>query len=430
MKLYDVIRKDEKEKGILDLKPEVVDMSDSSDRNKIIATKRSPKRIREEKRSSWKRMAIIATGIIFVIAIYIIGNLFVHATVVVNQKQLPFSLQNERLDLENSALADPGRLSFQAMIVTDSVSRQVFASAMTTSTTKASGEAVIFNQYSKGSQTVRSGTVLTGANGKRYITQASISVPGYTTIGKTKTPGSAKVTIVAADVGPAYNSPGTTFTVAGWSGGNAKVFFASSVGGISGGQNGAMHTLSDTDKQQALVTLQTALAEKLSRETRAQIPPDLITFPDLQFTSLDTNSLSISGNTIQFAATLKGTMVSYLISRDILAQTIASKVDTGHSYAQVTIPALGNIQVQPVTALPVDPKNTPATISVTVTGQGVVIPQVTPQTIQQAVAGISTSSFEGVISAIPEIQNASYSLLPFWPSHFPSNSSRIKVIIR
>jgi hypothetical protein len=428
MKLYDVIRKDEKEKGIRDLKPEVIDTPDSVERNEIV-TKRSPKKIREEERSSWKKIAIITSIVIFITIIYVIGNVFVHATVVINEKQLPFSLQNERLSLENSTLADPGRLSFQTMVVTDSVSRQVFASAMTTSTTKATGEAVIFNQYSKGSQTVRNGTVLTGANGKKYITQSSVSVPGYTTSGKTKTPGSAKVNIVAADVGPTYNSPGTTFTIAGWTGGNAKVFFGSSAGSISGGQNGAMHTLSDTDKQRALVTLQTALAEKLSRETRAQIPATLITFPDLQFTSLDTNSLSISGDTIQFAATLKGTMVSYLISRDVLAQTIASKVDSGNTYSQVIIPALGNIQVQPVTALPVDPKNTPATISVLVTGQGVVIPQVTPEAIQQAVAGISTSSFEGAIAAIPAIQNATYSLLPFWTSHFPYKSSRIKVVI-
>ncbi|MDB5188455.1 MAG: hypothetical protein JWM92_53 [Candidatus Nomurabacteria bacterium] len=428
MKLYDVIRKDEQDKRpkgqakqVVEVSPDIVKAPKIQNFNDM--PPRGPHHI------SWKKITVIGGALVFLALLYVGGTVLVHAKITVTQRQIPFSLQNAQIDLTNSANADPGRLSFQTMVVTDSVSRQVFASAMTTSTTTATGEAVIFNQYSKSSQTVRKGTTLTGTNAKRYVTQAAVIVPGYTGSGSQKVAGSAHVAIAAADVGPTYNSNGTSFIIAGWGGANAKLFFATSAGAITGGQNGAMHTLSDADKQQATATLQAALREKLSRETRAQIPDNLITFPDMQFTNLDANSLNLIGPTIQFAATLKGTMVSYLIPRDLLEQAIASKAISDHLYPDVSIPSLGNVQVTPVSVIPTDPKNTPPTITVAVSGQGVIITKVAPTTIQQDVLGMPRGSFTQVFSAIPEVDTASYRLMPFWAPYFPYKASRISVVI-
>lgn len=422
MKLYDVIRKDhadDKPSG----QPVVIESPDALVEQ--ISYRQQP-----PKRFSWKKIIVIVCALVFIALLYMIGILFVHAKVTVVQRQIPFSLQNTQIELANSTSANPGRLSFQTMVVTDSVSRQVFASAMTTSTTKASGKAVIINQYSKTAKTIRSGTVLTGKNGKKYLTLATAIVPGYTGMGTTKAAGSATVSIIAADVGPTYNSDGLTFTVAGYTTASvAKLFSATSAGAITGGQNGAMHTLSDADKQQAIATLQGALREKLARATRAQIPDNLVTFPDLQFTSLDANSINITGSTIQFSATMQGSMISYLIPRDLLEQAIASKAISDHLYPDVSIPALGNIHVEPVSAIPSSPKTTPASITVAVSGQGVIITRVSPDKVLQAVTGISRGAFSGIFATIPEVDSARYSLYPFWAPYFPYKPSRINVVI-
>jgi hypothetical protein len=289
---------------------------------------------------------------------------------------------------------------------------------------------VVFNQYSKSAVTIKSGTVFTGANGKKYTVKSTVSVPGYTLNGKVKVAGSASVSLIAADVGPTYNSPGTSFTIAGWSGANAKLVYATSAGAINGGQNGAVHTLTDADRQQAMVTLQGALQEKLARETRSQIPDTLVTFPDLQFTSVDNSSLVLSGDTIQFPATLKGTMVSYLIPRDSLEQAIARKAIADHLYPDVSIPDLGAIQVEPVTLLPADPKNIPDSITISVSGQGTIITKAPVETIKQSLLGGSHEQFKSVISGIPEIDTAQYSLVPFWAPYFPYNADRIKVQVK
>jgi hypothetical protein len=188
-----------------------------------------------------------------------------------------------------------------------------------------------------------------------------------------------------------------------------------------------MHTLSDTDKQQTITTLQAALQEKLSRETRSQIPDTLITFPDLQFTSIDTNDLVLQGDTIQFDVTMQGTMVSYLIPRDLFEQTIATKAFSDQTYPSVTIPDLGNIQVEPTAPLPTDPTNIPNDITVSVSGQATIIPQVAADTVTQAVLGISRGSFNSAVSGITGIDTATYTLYPFWAPNFPYKPSRIKV---
>jgi hypothetical protein len=211
MKLYDVIRKDHTAKGQHDFDKEVV----VTPKEKIVSH-------RTQVTPRWKKIVVIGLALLFIGVLYLIGVFFVHATVTVTERHIPFSLFDTRLEVGNEKNVDPGRLSFQTMTVTDSVTRVVFGSAVITSTTKATGQAVIFNQYSTRSQTVYSGTTLTATNGQKYVTQATVVVPGYTGSGSTKVAGSATVDIMAAAVGSAYNSSGTTFTVSRYSGASAK----------------------------------------------------------------------------------------------------------------------------------------------------------------------------------------------------------------
>lgn len=429
MKLYDVIRKEHKDKGIVD--PEPMPTMWKGSLEEIEQRKHiSELGVEGAKRANWRKLVVIVCALTFIGGLYLVGIKLVHAKVTITERRIPFSLFNTQLEVANEKNVDSGRLSFQTMVVTDTVTRQVFGSALTTSTTKATGSAVVFNQYSKSAQTIRSGTTFTGANGKKYVTQASVTVPGYTGTGTTKAAGSTTVNLIAVDVGPTYNSTGTSFTIAGWSGANAKLLYASSAGAINGGQNGAVHTLTESDRQQALITLQGALQEKLARETRSQIPDDLVTFPDIQFTSVDSSTLVLQGTTIQFPVTIKGTMVSYLIPRDRLEQAIASKAISDHLYPDVSIPDLGSIHVEPVSVLPADPKNIPSSISISVSGQGTIITKAPLTTIQQALLGASHSEFERVISSIPEIDTAQYSLTPFWAPYFPYNADRIKLQVK
>jgi len=422
MKLYDVIRKEQLEK-----KGQVIEVQ-KPEYSSEVTTNYTSFTEGPERTFSWRKMIVILGAVGFIALLYVLGMKFVYARATVTERHIPFSFDRMQLEMEEEKSAGPGRLSFQVMVVDTEVTRQVYASSLQQSNSRASGSIVIFNEYSTKALTIKKGTTVTGENGKKYTTQAAITVPGYTTVNKLKKAGtSPQVAVTAADVGESYNAEGTSFTVSGY---NSKQLYARSSGAITGGEAGIAHVLTDADRESAILTLQADLAEKLKRETRTAIPSEYVTFPNLQFITIDRDSLTIKGNDIKFPASMKGTMVSYLIHRDTLESAIASKIISDRVYPDVSIPALGDIVVEPISAIPTDPTKVPDTLTISLSGSGILITKVSLEKVRQAVLGIPRKSFAAKLQTIPEIEEARYTLYPFWAPFFPSIQDRITVIVK
>ena len=426
MKLYDVIRKEQLESRgvrVSELETEEV-VPEPTDRHVHVYH-------RPRGRFSWKKIVIIALALILLAGLYIVGARFSRARVTIVERRIPFVLDRSPLELVHDVEASNGRLSFQTMVVSTEVSREVYGSKVEPSITKASGKTVFFNEYSKNAITIKSGTTLTAPNGKRYITQSTAKVPGYTTSGTTKKVGTSEpVTVVAADTGSSYNSAdGATFVVSGYSGASVSKQFYARAAAITGGDEGAKHTLSEEDKAAAIGTLQAQLTERLKRETRTQIPADLITFPDLQAISIDHDSIDLRGEGVKFPVKMNGSMVSYLISRDALESAIALRATSDRSYADISVPNISDIVVQPISAVPTNPNLTPETITVGLTGTGTLITKAPVETIKERLVGVSRKGFAGALEGIPEIDAARFKFLPFWAPFFPKEATNIEVIL-
>jgi hypothetical protein len=369
-------------------------------------------------------MAVLGGAILFLVVLYILGMKLVRAKIVVTERRIPFVLENAEFEIAHEGDASTGRLSFQTMVVSSEVSRQVYGSKMEQSTSVAKGNVVFFNEYSTKAQTIKAKTTLTASNGKKYQTTKAVTVPGYTLKNKVKTAGTSPSTpIVAIAVGPTYNTTGTSFSVAGW----GKSLYAQSAGAVTGGEDGISHSVSDAERGDVIATLQAQLIERLKRETRTQIPETLIAYPDLQVTSIDAGSVVLRGEGVKFPATMKGTMTTYLVERDLLEMAIANHVLNDHPYSQVTIPALADLMVTPVTPLPSDAKNTPETIRIRVSGEGIIITKAPLQIIKQSVVGSRKTSFGSFVNSVPEVDTASYRFYPFWAPFFPNKESRISI---
>ncbi len=420
MKLYDVIRKEKENASELSRR----EQEGSAPKFNDFEPAQGPRFVLTR-----KRLVIILASIAFLVILYVAGLALVQAKITIVERRIPFSLSDARLELSNQEKADEGRLSFQAMVVTTSITREVYGSALTTSNTKATGSVVFFNEYSSAKQTVKKGAILTATNGKKYVTQAQVVVPGYTTVSKKKTAGtSPSVAIAALEVGESYNSEGTTFSVSGWTNAS-KTFYARSTD-IVGGESGVSHTLTAKEQQDAVATFQVQLVERLKRETRGQIPDDFVTFPELQFPIIDTESFVFKGGKVRFPATMTGTMVSYLIPRALLEQAIASKAITERSYPQVAVPSLGDLTFDLRSAVPNDPKIIPDAITIGVSGSGTVITKVPIDKIKEALIGKPRRDFSDAIVGIAEVDTARFRLLPFWSPRFPSKWSKIDVLVK
>lgn len=416
MKLYDVIQKEYPHQK------EDAPAHDEQPEHQHIK-KSSPRETR-------KRIIFFGTLLLVLVGIYSLGLRFVRARILVEERVVPFTLTNTTLELPHETEADSERLSFQTMTVSTEITREIFGSEFKEVTGKAKGSVIFFNEYSSASQTIKTGTRLVSDAGKTYITQATISVPGFKIDSKTKkkTPGtSAPVTVIAVDVGASYNTQGTALAVSSFSGTKRKQLYARSAGAFTGGEAGTMHTVSAQEREKVIETLKTQLAERLRRETRAQIPEHLITYPELQFITIDTDSLRLVGEGVKFPATLSGSMVSYLIPRDLLQQAIAGEVLSDAQYPSVIIPELQTLEVLPVSAIPTNSVTPPQSIEIGISGEGTIIAQVTPERIRSLLVGARKGSFMQSIASIPEIQSAQSSLYPFWAPYFPKEEKRIYV---
>ncbi len=190
------------------------------------------------------------------------------------------------------------------------------------------------------------------------------------------------------------------------------------------------HTVSEAERPALLESLKTQLTERLKRETRAQIPPELITYPDLQFVSIDTDSLRLEGEGVKFTAQIKGTMVSYLMSRSLFESAIAKDVLSDHSYTAVTIPSVASLNVNPKSSIPANPTTPPDLISIEVSGNGSIITKAPIQRIKESLIGTKRGSFDSIISTFPEVSSASFKIRPFWAPFFPKKDNYIKVNIK
>lgn len=409
MKLYDVIRKENLDEG-KELPP---------------IPEEAPARMRivyHSKEIRWKKIFVLGGAIFFMALLYILGMKFAHAKVIVTERRIPFVLENAEFELAHEGDASTGRLTFQTMGVSSEATRQVYGSKFEQSTSVARGKVVFFNEYSTKSQTVKAKTTITASNGKKYQTTQAVTVPGYTLKGKIKTPGTSVATpIVATAVGPTYNTTGSTFSVAGWS----KSLYAQSSGAVTGGEDGVSHSVTDAERGDVIATLQAQLTERLKRETRTQIPDNLIAYPDLQVPSIDANSTELRGESVKFPATMKGTMTTYLISRDAFETAIANHVLNDHTYPHVSIPSIGDLTVTPITALPADPKNTPDSMRVRVSGEGVIITKAPLDSIRQSLIGSRKKLFGSFINTVPEVDSAEYHFYPFWGPFFPTKEDWI-----
>ena len=188
------------------------------------------------------------------------------------------------------------------------------------------------------------------------------------------------------------------------------------------------YQLPDDQKDSIVNMLNADLFERLKRETRTQIPDNLLLSPDLQFFFFDKNSINFTGTDVAFPVVAHGTMTSYLINKEILEQAIASVVLRGDTtYPEVSILEIGNLQIKPISAPPADPNTIPNEFTISITGQGTLITKVLPSDIQSSLVGVGRSSFDSILAKYKEIDTGSFSMYPFWATSFPTKKERILV---
>ncbi len=375
-------------------------------------------------------IAVLAAG-----GFFFLGILYSRATVTITPRKVAVTLDDSLITVPHEQVAPNEPLHFQAMVLKGDVSREIIGDKLVESYVKASGRVAFFNEYSSKPLVIKKGTTIQAATGKRYVTAADITIPGFKTEAGTRIAGTSNpVQVTAAAVGSDYNVEGTTFTVVGYTGDRKTKVYARSSGSITGGESGMVHTVTEDNKEQIIDVLQQLLTEKLKRQARAQIPKGFISFPDLQFVVFDTASVNLKNPSIKFPVTLSGTLVLYLFPEEPLATAVAGEalqnnpgIEKGGTYR---IPDFAALVVEPVSLLPLETATIPQELTIKISGTGTLVGSVDEEKVKAAVVGKPFRSFDEAMKAFPSVLEAMYRKIPFWTPYFPSKTESIKIIVR
>jgi hypothetical protein len=385
-----------------------------------------------------------------VFCFFAISLLFAKAKIVITPKINDVVL-NENLVATKDSSA--GGLSFDLVVIPGEDSKNITVSGEKSVSINATGTVVIFNGYSSSPQTLSVNTKLQGSNGKVYLTQNKIIVPG---VSKDGTPGQVEVGITAAVAGVEYNSDPLDFTIIGFKG-TAKYskFTVRSKAGttITGGFVGNAPDISQADLDVAQGELKTTLQNDLLMKATAQIPDGFILFKDATF--LDTNDSDMSSvyNPDGSATlTLSGTFYGIILNEQQLTQKIATdnidKYDGSDVYISnikdLVFSMSANDSTSNTTATSTAATNTTTvdtssadsnsiataqTINFNLSGPAKIVWKVDVDKFTSDLLGRSKSDFSQILSQYPNIDSATLTITPIWKPSIPSQTKNVKVIV-
>lgn len=384
-----------------------------------------------------------------VFCFFAVSLLFAKAKIVVNPKTENVTL-NENLVADKDS--DANGMSFDLVVIPGQTSKNITVTGEKNVSIPATGTVVIFNSFSSASQVLNTNTRLEGSNGKVYMTQNQITVPG---ISKDGTPGQIEVAINAAVPGVEYNSGPLDFTIIGFKGTPkySKFIVRSKPGTtIAGGFVGEAPDVSPTDLAIAQGELKTTLQTELLTKATAQIPDGFILFKDATF--LDTNASDISSvyNLDSTATlTLSGTFYGVILNQQELTQKIAQDNVENYDGSDVYIPGIKNL-VFSTSAIPSgDASTTPTTTSTTsapstssvggssistlqslnfnLSGPATIVWKLDVDKFTSDLLGKAKSDFTQILSQYPNVDSATLTITPIWKMSIPSQNKNVTVIV-
>ena len=161
---------------------------------------------------------------------------------------------------------------------------------------KATGQAVIYNEFSGENQPLVATTRLETDDGKIFRITKNVVVPGMTNVGGETKPGAIEVDIAADQPGENYNIDPANFKIPGFKDTPAKYekFYAKSSNPTTGGSSGAAKVVTAQDIASAKEKIAVDGKKAAIAELKSSLSPDRKIFDDA--VQVDVQNISMSDN--------------------------------------------------------------------------------------------------------------------------------------
>ena len=376
---------------------------------------------------SGRSLVFMVTGaliaLVLGISIFISG-----ATITITPRSATLALDNTFTAVKDGVGAV---LPYELVAISKEEASVIPSSGSTNVATKATGRVILYNAYSATAQKLLINTRLTATNGKIYMTDTAVVIPGYKKVGTKITPGAVEIAVTAQDAGPSGNTALTDFTVTGFKGtSKAKGFYGRSKTEMTGGAEGERFTVTAdeaTTAQKALsIKLQTTINESLAHE----IPEGYVLFPNSVTITEDATSAITTSATQSIPIKAKATAYAYIFNRDKLTATIAKALLTEYtSEDSIRITNMDEITFTTLPPLPKTPTDT-TPLTFKLSGTAKVVWNIDVPALKTAVVNKKKNAVLSYLAESAGTLRADVVVRPFWQNTLPKNAEHIEVITK
>lgn len=265
--------------------PTLVQTSISAPKKEFGSRFSSTPRVKIGQRPLRKTLLIVFLFTLLFGGLYWVVNIFEQANVEIKAKHQQFILDNQPLTASKEKDADIG---FEIMIVSDTQYKDIVLTESENVSRKATGEVIVYNEYSTKAVTIAKNSYISDESGKNYLTDKALTIPGYTVSKTDKTkiiPGQAVVGITAFLPGVEYNGTPVNFKINAYK--NTSKYtkiYAKAKTMLTGGAQGLIYTLSPDDKGKLHSQANSSFKDSLLKKVNAQVPDGYVLYDTaLQF---------------------------------------------------------------------------------------------------------------------------------------------------
>lgn len=298
--------------------------------------------------------------------------------------------------------------------LTKTLTKTLVATAEQQVEKQASGRIKIINKHKETSQELVKNTRFQTPNGLIYRIRDSIVVPGYTMSESTLVPGTLEVEVFADSAGEEYNMSNIKFTIPGFAGREQfEKITAESVTDMTGGYIGIRKVVSEEAKAEALENLEGELKSQI-KQTQTE-STEYIIVPDIETLTYGELQDKVEGDNVTLS--LSATVDAYSFVKKQLFNFIGQNSITGVSPTDgFTIKEEGlDYEVE---------KDT-----VKISGTVPIVWVTDIEQLKKDFLNKKRSEVVGVIDSYRSFEKAEAELSPFWKTRFPSDSTKIEVVI-
>jgi hypothetical protein len=331
---------------------------------------------------------------------------------------------------KNTSLVDQekNQIPAQNVEVVSEKSQTYKANSKKNLSEKASGEIVIYNECSTGTQTLVANTRFLSKEGKVFKVEEGVTIPGFTKPEDTVVPGQKKVKVVAEEAGESYNIGATSFTIpklqelVSW---KYSCLYARSDSSMSGGIEKEVTYVSESDYNTAKAALVKLVQEENGQKiTEKQNDSTFVVNDDSDEGQISAkSSVAVGGVAEEFVLTVSVKKSILVVEKgninSLVEKNIIKLANSGDAS-----PVEGSLSYE---VKDFDEKNDE--VSITVSASEDFVFNINDDEIKEAVANKNEAEFSEYFNKIDGVESVNINLWPFWVKKVPNDHNKINVTI-